>query len=169
MTDKGLNVFCSAVGPRQRQVGGDGPSICNTNISPDFMPIGQGTQTSRAAVQPGFPNYPLGDFRLHSHFPRWMFFCLGQNSQPDGTDCLTPLPQEDGRNDEEDPTHLERTAHFGFWQPPLTALTTQRCRLLVRHCAASPPSSGGSGASIWKRLHKNQEWKKKKIIREVFL
>ncbi len=44
--------------------------------------------------------------------------------------------------------HLERTVRCVFWQQLWTRPTTRQCRLLALHCAAAPPSSGGTEASI---------------------
>lgn len=103
------------------------------------------------ANQSGFPKQP-DDFHLCSQFSWRKHLSTWEDRKNTGwpawDSVLTALPQEDGRNNEEPPTHLERTAHFGFWQQPWTKLTTQRCPLLVQHCAASLPSSGGTEASI---------------------
>lgn len=48
--------------------------------------------------------------------------------------------------------HLERTAHWVFWQQLKTRPTTRQCLPLALHCAVSPPSSGGTEALMWKQL-----------------
>lgn len=132
---------------RGRWVGTDLRSATQTGATTSSP---QDRDVKTRANQSGFPKLP-DDFHPCSHFSWWKHLSTWENrkkNQAGRDSVLTPLPQEDGRNNEEPPTHLERTAHFGFWQQPSTKLTTQRCRLLVRHCAASLPSSGGTEASI---------------------
>lgn len=54
--------------------------------------------------------------------------------------------------------HLGRTGRCELCLLSWTGPTTPQCRLLVQHCAACHPSSGGTEASTSKRLENGQNW-----------